>query len=119
MADDQEPARQIAEVREAHDAENHQVLKADPTNEDAKLDIALDESFPTSDASSHSLPGSGEPMPSSGFDEEAERKHLEQRERAYALWEREGRPEGRHEEHWHASAEEAPEPGTAPWIEGP
>jgi hypothetical protein len=26
--------------------------------------------------------------------------------RAYAIWEREGRPEGRHEDHWHMASEE-------------
>jgi hypothetical protein len=44
----------------------------------------------------------------------------ERRKRAYAIWEKEGRPEDRHEEHWHAAGDaEAPEPGTAPWTEGP
>jgi hypothetical protein len=28
------------------------------------------------------------------------------RERAQAIWEREGRPEGRHDEHWHAAEKE-------------
>jgi hypothetical protein len=28
------------------------------------------------------------------------------RERAYAIWERQGRPEGRHDEHWSQAAEE-------------
>jgi hypothetical protein len=27
-------------------------------------------------------------------------------QRAYALWQREGRPHGRHEEHWHRAARE-------------
>lgn len=27
--------------------------------------------------------------------------------RAYAIWESEGRPEGKHEEHWHRACEEA------------
>ena len=26
--------------------------------------------------------------------------------RAYAIWEKEGRPEGRHEEHWHRASDE-------------
>jgi hypothetical protein len=30
------------------------------------------------------------------------------RERAYALWETEGRPSGRHEEHWHRANSEFP-----------
>ena len=87
-------------IREAHDAEIHTTLKADPSDEEAKMDIALDESFPTSDAPGHTPPNSSEPAPSSGFDEDAEREHLAQRERAYALWESEGRPEGRHDDHW-------------------
>jgi Protein of unknown function (DUF2934) len=28
------------------------------------------------------------------------------RERAYRLWEREGRPQGRHETHWHQASQE-------------
>ena len=28
------------------------------------------------------------------------------RARAYAIWEREGRPEGRHDEHWHQAEQE-------------
>jgi len=108
--------RAVPEVREAHDADNLTVLKDDPSHEDAKADIALDESFPTSDAPGHTT-GSSEPAPSSCFNEETERKIVEQRERAYALWEREGRPEGRHHDHWRQS--EAPEPGADPWVEGP
>lgn len=65
---------QIPEVREALDAESHEGLKQDPSDEDAKLDIALDESFPTSDAPANTAPGASEPAPSSGYDEEAERK---------------------------------------------
>ena len=110
-------AHPIPHVREAHDADDHIVLKADPSHEDAKTDIALDESFPTSDAPGHAPPESGEPVPSSGFDEAAERRIMEQRERAYALWEQEGRPEDRHLYHWHQA--EAPEPGSDPWIDGP
>ena len=106
-------------VREAHDAGDHAVLKTDPSNADAKLDIGLDESFPTSDAPANTAPGSDEPAPSSGYDEAAERLLMERRERAYAIWEREGRPEGCHDDHWHAAADEAPEPRTAPWTEGP
>lgn len=110
----------VVPVREAHDAEHHDALKADPANEDAKLDIALDESFPSSDAPANTAPGGGEPAPSSGFDEEAERRIMEQRARAYAIWEREGRPEGRQDEHWREAADETvPEPGSAPWTEGP
>lgn len=95
-------------------------VKSDPSDADAQLNIGLDESFPSSDAPSNTVPGSGEPAPSSGLDPEAERKIVERRERAYAIWEQEGRPEGRHDEHWHrAGSKDAPEPGTAAWIEGP
>lgn len=67
-------AHPVPEQREAHDAEDLPVLKRDPSNEDAKLDIALDESFPTSDAPSNTQPGKGkDPAPSSGYDEAAER----------------------------------------------
>ena len=61
------------EVREAHDAGDHKGLRRNPADEDAKLDIALDESFPTSDAPSNTQPGKGkDPPPSSGYDEEKE-----------------------------------------------
>jgi hypothetical protein len=30
----------------------------------------------------------------------------ELRERAYALWEKDGRPDGRHDDHWHRAHEE-------------
>lgn len=67
-------AHPIPEQREAHDAEDVKALKRDPSNEDAKLDVALDESFPTSDAPSNTQPGKGkDPAPSSGYDEAAER----------------------------------------------
>ena len=64
--------RPINDVREALDAGSHEGLRRDPSDSDAKLDVALDESFPTSDAPSHTRPGSGEPAPSSGYDEKAE-----------------------------------------------
>jgi hypothetical protein len=48
-------------------------LKRDPGDTDAQLDRGLDESMDASDPPSASHPGdSGEPMPSSGFDEDAE-----------------------------------------------
>lgn len=68
-------------VRVAHDAEDNKRLKRNPADEDAKLDVALDETFPSSDAPSNTQPGKGkDPPPSSGYDEEAERL----RERAHA-----------------------------------
>lgn len=124
MADDEtlneEKSQGVAPVRDAHDAQSHQGLKTNPSDQDAKLGIGLDESFPSSDAPSNTAPGSGDPAASSGYDEDAERKIIERREQAYAIWEQEGRPEGRHEDHWHqAGGDDAPEPGTAPWTEGP
>jgi hypothetical protein len=61
------------EIREAHDTSDHKGLRRNPADEDAKLDIALDESFPTSDAPSNTQPGKGkDPPPSSGYDEAEE-----------------------------------------------
>ncbi len=62
------------EVREAHDAADNKALRRNPSDDDAKLDIALDESFPTSDAPSNTQPGKGkDPAPSSGYDEAREK----------------------------------------------
>lgn len=59
----------IPEVRPGLDAESVKGLKRDPGDEDAKLDVALDETFPTSDAPSNTQPGKGkDPAPSSGYD---------------------------------------------------
>ncbi len=61
------------DVREGLDADDSRALRQDPSNEDAKLDIALDETFPNSDAPSNTQPGKGlDPAPSSGFDADAE-----------------------------------------------
>ena len=63
------------EVRPAIDADDIAKLKRNPSDEDAKLDVALDESFPTSDAPSNTQPGKGkDPAPSSGYDAEEEAK---------------------------------------------
>jgi hypothetical protein len=68
-------APEAPEVRTAIDAEDVKGLKRNPSDEDAKLDVALDESFPTSDAPSNTQPGKGkDPAPSSGYDAEAEAK---------------------------------------------
>ena len=75
MSDEQVETPATPEVRTAHDADDNKALKRNPSDEDAKLDVALDESFPTSDAPSNTQPGQGkDPAPSSGFDEEAEAK---------------------------------------------
>lgn len=68
-------AREAPEVRTAIDADDVKKLKRNPSDEDAKLDIALDETFPTSDAPSNTQPGKGkDPAPSSGYDSEEEKK---------------------------------------------
>lgn len=68
-------------IRTARDAEDDPRLKRNPSDEDAKLDVALDETFPGSDTPSNTQPGKGkDPAPSSGYDEEAER--LRERSRA-------------------------------------
>ncbi len=59
---------QQPEHREAHDAGHKPALQKDPGNADAKLDIELDETFPSSDPPSNTQPGRGlDPAPSSGF----------------------------------------------------
>jgi hypothetical protein len=68
-------APEAPEVRPAIDASDVKQLKRNPSDEDAKLDVALDESFPTSDAPSNTQPGKGkDPAPSSGYDPEEEAK---------------------------------------------
>ena len=60
----------VPEHREGLDRESHAGLKHDPASDDAKLDIELDETFPSSDPPSNTQPGRGiEPAPSSGFTE--------------------------------------------------
>ncbi len=71
-------AHPTTDVREAHDAESNAPLKRDPGDADAKLDVALDETFPTSDAPSNTQPGKGkDPAPSSGYDETAEKARMD------------------------------------------
>ncbi len=60
------------EHREAHDAAHKPALQRDPSHPDAKLDIELDETFPSSDPPSNTQPGRGmDPAPSSGYTGEA------------------------------------------------
>jgi hypothetical protein len=66
-------------IREAHDADTHDALKRDPGHEDAKLDVGLDETFPSSDPPAASSRGHADPAPSSGYDEEAERRLAEEK----------------------------------------
>jgi hypothetical protein len=65
------------EVREAHDAEHEDTLIDNPEDLDSKLEVGLDETFPNSDPPASVTPGSADPVPSSGYDEEAERKLAE------------------------------------------
>ncbi len=52
----------------ALDADRHDGLAQDPTSEDAKLDVGVDETFPASDPVSQTQPRKGdEPVPSSGY----------------------------------------------------
>ncbi len=61
------------EVRRALDAGDIKALQRNPSDENAKLEVELDESFPGSDAPSSTQPGKGsEPAPSSGYDPEEE-----------------------------------------------
>jgi hypothetical protein len=75
----------FAEIREAHDAESHHGLSINPSDANAKLDIGLDESFPTSDPPAQAQPGSTEPAPSSGYDEVSEAAILRRRARNQAI----------------------------------
>lgn len=71
----------MQKVRTAHDASDDARLRDDPSDEDAKLDIALDETFPTSDPPSNTQPGRGrDPAPCSGYDEEAEKARMKGKE---------------------------------------
>ncbi|HLZ79943.1 MAG TPA: hypothetical protein VKQ09_11460 [Sphingomonas sp.] len=70
LADAPPPPR----VREAHDATDEKALARNPSHEQAKLEVGLDESFPSSDPPAVAQPGHGEPAPSSGYDQKAERQ---------------------------------------------
>ena len=73
--------RKTTHIRTAHDASDDPKLARNPRDEDAKLDIALDETFPTSDAPSNTQPGKGkDPAPSTGYDEAAEKERMEGKE---------------------------------------
>lgn len=78
---DRDPKKDTPHIRTAHDASDDAKLARNPADEDAKLDVALDESFPTSDAPSNTQPGKGkDPAPSSGYDEDAEKARTKGRE---------------------------------------
>lgn len=70
---DTKAAPEAPQVRTAIDADDVKALKRNPSDEDAKLDVAIDETFPSSDPPSNTQPGKGkDPAPSSGYDPEAE-----------------------------------------------
>lgn len=71
----------VPPTRDAMDARDVKELRRNPSDEDAKLDVALDESFPTSDAPSNTQPHKGkDPAPSSGYDEKAERERIKRKQ---------------------------------------
>ncbi len=73
MTDTATDAKAPPEIRTALDASDREQLRRDPSDEDAKLDVALDESFPTSDPPSNTQPGKGkDAAPSSDYDPEEE-----------------------------------------------
>lgn len=75
---DAPPAQKI---RTAHDASDDARLQKNPSDKDAKLDVELDETFPSSDPGSSTQPGKGkDPAPSSGYDEEAEKARMKGKE---------------------------------------
>lgn len=64
-------------VRPAHDASDDPRLQRNPSDDDAKLDVAGDETFPASDPAANIQPHKGkDPPPSSGYDEEAEKARM-------------------------------------------
>ncbi|MDQ4134713.1 MAG: DUF2934 domain-containing protein [Pseudomonadota bacterium] len=84
---------------------------------DALVDEAIDETFPASDPPSY-MAGAGVIGPPPHDDvvreppftellsppgEDADDAERRTRERAYFLWEQEGRPEDRADAHWHAA----------------
>jgi hypothetical protein len=69
-------SRPVAEIREARDVTDHKALASDPSDEEAGVDIANDESFPASDTPSHAIAGGGKPAPSSGYDDDAEKTRI-------------------------------------------
>ena len=73
-------APEAPQVRPAIDADDVAKLKRNPSDEDGKLDIAVDETFPASDAPSNTQPGKGkDPAPSSGYDPDEEARRAAER----------------------------------------
>ena len=73
--DDRSEGHLMPPVRDAHDSSDDPRLQRNPSNADAKLDVAVDETFPASDPPASTQPGKGsDPAPSSGYDAEAEER---------------------------------------------
>lgn len=66
--DSQHPA-QHPEQRAGQDESLRTRLKQDPSDQDAQLDVALDETMDASDPPATTQPGHDQPVPSSGFRE--------------------------------------------------
>ncbi len=58
-----------ATQQRAPDRELELKLKKNPEDEDAKVDVGSDQSMDASDPVAATIPGGGEPAPSSGFPE--------------------------------------------------
>lgn len=70
MSDEPQPRAGDA----GHDTTAAERLKKNPKDKDAKLDEAIDESMDASDPPGITPKGGKDPVPSSGYDEEAERR---------------------------------------------
>jgi len=70
MSEDQRPKPGDA----GHDQSISERLEKDPKDKDAKLDEALDESMDASDPPAITPKGGKDPVPSSGYDADAERR---------------------------------------------
>ena len=68
MSENKTPPTTPSKMREALDADDIPALKKNPGDEDAQLDVALDETYPASDAPAETRPHSddddGKPAPS-------------------------------------------------------
>jgi len=75
-----------------------------PMTPDERVDEASLESMDGSDPPSFTQTRSGGPKRPQDDEERIDEADI--RNRAYALWEKEGRPPGRHEEYWHRAERE-------------
>jgi hypothetical protein len=73
--DERSDGHLMPDVRDGRDSADDARLRHNPGDEDAKLDVGVDETFPASDPTAASQPGrSNDPAPSSGYDPEAEKR---------------------------------------------